>query len=220
MQPGEALLLYPCRTVHTFFMRFPVDVVFLSGKGEAVRIEKGVPPWRMVEPERRACAVLELPAGTVDRAGIGVGQVLIGGPRSPRGRLEEKGQVLVEFALALPLFLLFVFGIFSAGYWGLGSMFVQDAAYEAARRYAVTLDPDRAASYAMHPISRWGCVFLDPSTCRVEVDYSREAGKAHARVAVEPRIKDFYIFRMPQIRREASCVLEYRFRHPEEFVGL
>ncbi|ACX51905.1 protein of unknown function DUF192 [Ammonifex degensii KC4] len=76
MLPGEALLLYPRRAVHTCFVRFPVDVVFLSREGEVVRVERKVPPWRVLGPERRAYAALELPAGAADLAGIEVGQSL------------------------------------------------------------------------------------------------------------------------------------------------
>ncbi|MDQ3933061.1 MAG: DUF192 domain-containing protein [Actinomycetota bacterium] len=60
--PGVALLIPRCSSVHTFGMRFPLDLVFYDARGRVVRIDRGVPPKRV----RRcpgAWAVLELPAG-------------------------------------------------------------------------------------------------------------------------------------------------------------
>jgi len=64
---GWALLIPKCRSVHTFGMRFNLDVVFMDARGEFVRVVLGVPPGRFVSC-RRACAVLEAPAGELERA--------------------------------------------------------------------------------------------------------------------------------------------------------
>jgi uncharacterized membrane protein (UPF0127 family) len=56
-----ALLLPRCRSVHTFGMRFALDLVWLDGGGRVVRIDRGVPPWR-VRSCRAARCVLELPS--------------------------------------------------------------------------------------------------------------------------------------------------------------
>jgi uncharacterized membrane protein (UPF0127 family) len=56
--PGHALLIPNCRSVHTFGMRFPIDVTFLDARGKALRHEHHVPPRRVLY-ERRAFAVLE-----------------------------------------------------------------------------------------------------------------------------------------------------------------
>jgi uncharacterized membrane protein (UPF0127 family) len=61
-QPGSALLIPRCRSVHTFGMRFPLDLVWLDRDGGVLAIERGVPPWR-VRTRRDAAAVLEAPAG-------------------------------------------------------------------------------------------------------------------------------------------------------------
>jgi uncharacterized protein len=58
---GIALLLPRCRSVHTFGMRFPLDLVWLDARGEVVRVDRGVRPWRM-RSCRRARSVLELRA--------------------------------------------------------------------------------------------------------------------------------------------------------------
>jgi uncharacterized membrane protein (UPF0127 family) len=69
---GEGLLIQPAPSIHTFFMRFPIDVVFLSKNGEVMKVAANVGAWRM-RSCRRAFAVLELPAGEAERRGITVG---------------------------------------------------------------------------------------------------------------------------------------------------
>ena len=65
---GPGLLLPGCRSVHTFGMRFPLDLVFLDCNLRAVSLRRAVPPGR-VAFERRAQAVLELPVGESTRPG-------------------------------------------------------------------------------------------------------------------------------------------------------
>jgi uncharacterized membrane protein (UPF0127 family) len=60
-QAGPGLLIPRCRSVHTFGMRFPLDLVFLDSDGRELRRCNAVPPGRMVR-EPGAAAVLELPA--------------------------------------------------------------------------------------------------------------------------------------------------------------
>ena len=58
--PGYALLIPRCRSIHTFGMRFPLDIAFLDAEGRVLEIRRGVPPGRIAtRPD--ACAVLELP---------------------------------------------------------------------------------------------------------------------------------------------------------------
>ena len=59
---GVGLLIPRCASVHTFGMRFPVDLHFLDEKGEIISVRRGVSPRRFASC-RRAAAVLELPAG-------------------------------------------------------------------------------------------------------------------------------------------------------------
>jgi uncharacterized protein len=62
--PGEGLWIAPCESVHTFFMRFAIDLVYLDRKHRVKKVRDGVGPWRL-----SACfsahSVLELPAGTI-----------------------------------------------------------------------------------------------------------------------------------------------------------
>jgi len=63
LQPGEGLWIVPCESVHTFFMKFPIDLVYLDKRRKVCKVRRAVPPWRL-----SAClsahSVLELPAGT------------------------------------------------------------------------------------------------------------------------------------------------------------
>jgi uncharacterized membrane protein (UPF0127 family) len=66
LPPGHALLIPQCRSVHTFGMRFPLDVVFLDDRGAVLRVERGVRRRRVLYC-RRAFAVLETRAGEAAR---------------------------------------------------------------------------------------------------------------------------------------------------------
>ena len=75
--PGEPLHIPRCRSVHTFGMRLPLDLVWLDGDGSIVRVDRAVPP-RRVRTCLRARSVVEAPAGTLD--------LTAGGSRPPRAR--------------------------------------------------------------------------------------------------------------------------------------
>jgi hypothetical protein len=72
---GHGMLINPAPSVMTYFMRFPIDVVFLDRDWQVVRIVPRLGPWR-VAGARRAVAALELPAGTAERCGLQVGDEL------------------------------------------------------------------------------------------------------------------------------------------------
>jgi uncharacterized membrane protein (UPF0127 family) len=75
LDQGEGLLLKPTFSIHTFFMRFPIDVVFLDKTGSVVDVVGRLRPWRAAT-RIRARAALELAAGEADRLGIQVGERL------------------------------------------------------------------------------------------------------------------------------------------------
>lgn len=75
LEPGNGMLIDAAPSVHMFFMRFPIDVVFLDRDWKVVRVVHGLRPWR-VAGARRAVAALELPAGSAAEAGIEEGDVL------------------------------------------------------------------------------------------------------------------------------------------------
>ncbi len=74
--PGSALVLDPCSAIHTFGMRFPIDVLFLDRRGVIRCTAKAVRPWRIGPVCRSGVLAVELPCGTIDRYGLRVGQRL------------------------------------------------------------------------------------------------------------------------------------------------
>jgi uncharacterized membrane protein (UPF0127 family) len=75
MDADEGLLLSPAGSVHTAFMRFPIDVVFLDRSMRVLRIEPHLRPWR-VAAQRGARAIIEMSAGGAQRSGISPGMQL------------------------------------------------------------------------------------------------------------------------------------------------
>ncbi len=76
LAPGEGLWLEPCASIHMFFMRFAIDVVFVDWGGAVVKRCRDVRPWRLASGGLHARAALELPAGTIDRSDTRVGDRL------------------------------------------------------------------------------------------------------------------------------------------------
>lgn len=72
---GSAMLIAPSNAVHTFFMRFPIDVAFVTRDGRVVKTYKTLRPWR-IAAALRAYAVVELPAGTLSRTDTVAGDTL------------------------------------------------------------------------------------------------------------------------------------------------
>jgi hypothetical protein len=85
---NTALIIAPSNSIHTFFMRFAIDVAFVSKNGRVLKIRHALQPWRMAGA-LGAYAVIELPAGALARAGVEKGDTLnitaIGGLPAPAG---------------------------------------------------------------------------------------------------------------------------------------
>ena len=75
LDPAAALVLSPCLAVHTAFMRFAIDVIFVDKAGHVTRIVRRLVPWRAAA-SFRAYATIELPAGALDRTDVNVGDRL------------------------------------------------------------------------------------------------------------------------------------------------
>ncbi len=73
----EALWFDRCSAIHTFLMRFSIDVLFLDAAAAVKRVVAGVPPWRPAVGLRGARSVLEMAAGSAARLGIVEGSRLI-----------------------------------------------------------------------------------------------------------------------------------------------
>ncbi|MGA2193835.1 MAG: DUF192 domain-containing protein [Bryobacteraceae bacterium] len=75
LQPGEGLWIVPCESVHTFFMKFAIDLVYVDKRHKVRKVRHSVAPWRM-----SAClsahSVIELAAGTAEQSGTQAGDEL------------------------------------------------------------------------------------------------------------------------------------------------
>jgi len=76
LEPGEGMLLEPCRSVHTVGMKFPIDIVFLDRERRVVGIKAAVKPGSLSNTCLRAYSTLELPAGAAAAKRLEVGDTL------------------------------------------------------------------------------------------------------------------------------------------------
>jgi uncharacterized membrane protein (UPF0127 family) len=75
LEDGTGLWIVPCEAIHTFFMRFTIDVLYIDRKRRVRKVVRRLVPWRM-SVCLLAHSVLELPAGTIDRTNTQKGDQL------------------------------------------------------------------------------------------------------------------------------------------------
>jgi uncharacterized protein len=90
LRQGEGMVLRPGWSIHTAFMRFPIDAVFLDADQVVIKIEHEVGPWRTVSC-RGAREVVELPAGECHRRGLEVGDRVAWASRSAADARADRG---------------------------------------------------------------------------------------------------------------------------------
>lgn len=73
LEPGEGLIIRPCNSVHTFWMRFPIDVLYVDRGGTVCALQSTVVPNRLGPVVWKSAWVLELPAGSLAALGVEVG---------------------------------------------------------------------------------------------------------------------------------------------------
>lgn len=73
---NEGLWIESCNSIHTFFMRFPIDVAFLDSQGTVVAMYENLRPWRLTFIHFSAKSVLETAAGQMHKKKIQKGKVL------------------------------------------------------------------------------------------------------------------------------------------------
>ena len=76
LERGEGILLRPASSIHMWFMRFPIDAVFLDRENRVKKIAPRLAPWRLASC-RGAKSVLELPAGEAERVGLEPGDEVV-----------------------------------------------------------------------------------------------------------------------------------------------
>jgi uncharacterized membrane protein (UPF0127 family) len=74
---GNALHIRPCRSVHTYFMKYPIDVLHLDESQRIVGIERELSPKKIGQAFKGTVSVVELPAGTVEQKQTKVGQAVL-----------------------------------------------------------------------------------------------------------------------------------------------
>jgi len=72
----RCLHIVPCNSIHMFFMRFAIDVVFLNREREIVKLKQDVRPWGLIWPVPNAHSVLEMPVGIVQTLDLNIGDTL------------------------------------------------------------------------------------------------------------------------------------------------
>lgn len=77
LKAGEGLLLSPCKAVHMYGMRYPLDVVFLDRSGRVVAAYHSLAPGKRTRFHRTAYHTLELPAGTLKATATCEGDILV-----------------------------------------------------------------------------------------------------------------------------------------------
>ena len=71
LNEGESLLIEPCNSIHTFFMKFNIDVLFLDKDLKIVKIFRDMPPWRITLPYIKAKKVIEANANSFNELNVG-----------------------------------------------------------------------------------------------------------------------------------------------------
>ncbi|MDF2521859.1 MAG: hypothetical protein K0R84_2487 [Clostridia bacterium] len=77
LNKSEGLMLLSCNSIHTCFMRFPIDVVFLNMDYEVIALKERLQPWRFVNFVKKAYITVEMPEGTIENKQVQVGDLLI-----------------------------------------------------------------------------------------------------------------------------------------------
>jgi len=75
LRPEQGMLIDPCSSIHMWFMRFPIDVIFLDGKNRVVGLRRNIKPWGMAW-SWRGVKTLELPIGTIAATRTQVGDIV------------------------------------------------------------------------------------------------------------------------------------------------
>lgn len=76
LKESEGFLIKDCKSIHTMWMRYSIDVVFIDKNDRVTTVYKGIDPFRFSPYIKDACAVLELKAGSAGRASIKIGDTI------------------------------------------------------------------------------------------------------------------------------------------------
>ena len=74
---GEAIILKPCNSIHTFFMHFPIDVLFVDKQNQVIKAIPLLSPCRLTRIYFNASFAIELPCGTLESTFTSTGDIII-----------------------------------------------------------------------------------------------------------------------------------------------
>jgi len=77
LKPGEAIILKPCNSIHTFFMRFAIDILFIDKNNKVVKSIPSLKPFRITGIYLSADSAIELPSGTIKSSLTAKGDALL-----------------------------------------------------------------------------------------------------------------------------------------------
>lgn len=72
----EALIIKPCCSIHTFFMKFEIDALFINKKNEIIALYQNVKPWRVLPLHLNSTFVIELPSGKISSQNLQKGDII------------------------------------------------------------------------------------------------------------------------------------------------
>jgi uncharacterized membrane protein (UPF0127 family) len=76
LEDGQGLLFKGCSSLHTFFMTFPIDIVFADRRGKVLKAAEAVKPFKLVAAPMRAYYAIELPVGAIEKSRTKLGDIL------------------------------------------------------------------------------------------------------------------------------------------------
>ena len=77
LEDGHGLLFKNCASLHTFFMTFPIDIIYADRKGKVLKVAPRVKPFKLIAAPMRAFYAIELPEGAIERSNTLAGDMLI-----------------------------------------------------------------------------------------------------------------------------------------------
>lgn len=76
LDEGAGLIIDPCSSIHTFWMRFPLDVLYMGRDSKVIRADEAMNPWRIGPVFTGSKWVIELPPGTISATGTAPGDTI------------------------------------------------------------------------------------------------------------------------------------------------
>ena len=129
---------------------------------------------------------------------------------------DKSGQAIVEFALVIGIYIMFIIGLINI-IWGITSaFFAQQMAHETARKYAVTQNKPDAEEQGRTYLYNYASIFIDPTKTKVTVE-KKDSKTAQSTVVVTPRLTSGVVFNEKTITRTAQSPFTDFIRHPDKY---